>query len=827
MNFNEEEAFKATLSYFGGDELAADAFLKKYALRDKSGRLQEITPADMHHRLAREFARIESKYPNPLNEHDIYVLFDRFKYIVPQGSPMSGIGNTHRLQSLSNCFVIESPYDSYTGIMLSDQQLVQIMKRRGGVGLDISTLRPRGMMTNNAAITTDGIGVFMQRFSNSCREVAQGGRRGALMITIDVRHPDIETFITIKQDLKSVTGANVSVRVTDEFMQAVESDHDFVLRWPVDSEVPQLTRAVKARDLWDKIVDSAWSSAEPGVLFWDTIKSQTPADAFSKSGFKTISVNPCGEICLSAYDSCRLMVLNVSSYVLNPFKQFAAFDFELFSEHVYKAQRLMDDLIDLELEHIDAIIQKIRSDPEPGSVKAVELQLWHDIKDAAIMGRRTGLGLTGLGDALAYMNIDYASEMGITITENIYKTLAIAANKSSVDMAEERGAFKAYNSVGYDAWSKHPFMSRLLMNSSMDTNEKFRKHGRRNICLTTTAPAGSVSLLTQTTSGLEPVFLLEYTRRRKLAQNDESVVPDYVDELGDRWQEYGVAHHGLKKWMDVTGEKDITLSPYYNSTSSDIDWKLSVDVQAAAQKWLEHSVSKTCNLPASATKNVVSDVYMRAWKTGCKGFTIYRDGSRAGVLIDKKDELDDRLTTFKQYSAPKRPTELTCAIHHVNIKGDAWTILVGLMDGKPYEVFGGLSKYVEIPKKYDEGVIIKNERKTTNSIYDLKIGNGSGFVIKNIVEQFDNPNYSDMTRLISLTLRHGTDCKFIVEQLQKSEKNADMFSFGRVLARVLKTYIKDGSDTTVMKKCPECSGEKFKYVEGCVSCVNCSWSKCG
>jgi ribonucleoside-diphosphate reductase alpha chain len=816
--FEYKDAYASSLKYFNGDEMAADVFLKKYALRDKSNNILEKNPDDMHRRLAREFARIEKKYPNPMSEDEIYELFKNFARVVPQGSPMSGIGNDYRLQSLSNCFVISSPADSYGGICYADQELTQIMKRRGGVGLDISNIRPKGLATDNAAQTTDGIGVFMEKYSNTCREVAQGGRRGALMLTIDVRHPEIETFINIKRDLKKVTGANISIRVSDEFMHAVENDDEFMLRWPIDSASPLITRSIRAKDIWQQMMNAAWTSAEPGILFWDTVLRQTPADAYASKGFRTVSTNPCGELVLCPLDSCRLLLINLMTYVHRPFTKNATFDFASYKSDVIKAQRLMDDMIDLEIENVDKIIAKVNSDPQPAHIKQIELDLWKGIRQKALDGRRTGLGITALGDALARLNIKYASAEAVDMTETIYKELALSAHKSSVIMAKERGAFLAFEQ---GLWDEHPFMNMLAENSDEETNSLFKQHGRRNICLTTTAPAGSVSSQTQSTSGIEPVFLLSYIRRRKLTQNDVNVRVDFIDDMGDRWQEYVVYHPGVKQWMDVTGDTDVKNSPYYGATSADINWEMSVDMQAVAQKWIEHSISKTCNLPNNVDVSLVSNVYMRAWKKGCKGFTIYRAGSRAGVLIenegDDKKQIDDKKSS-------DRPKELPCKIHHMQVKGEAWTVLVGLHDGRPYEVFGGLSSQIEVLKKYDVGIIIKNSRKTTNSTYDLRLGNGEGFLIKNIVEQFDNPNQSATTRLISLILRHGASIELVVDQLQK-DKNADMFSFSKCISRVLKTYIKDGTSVKG-KACPNCSSTSLAYIEGCMTCTKCSWSKC-
>lgn len=733
---------------------------------------------------------------------------------------MSGIGNTKQLQSLSNCFVIEEPYDSYGGILKTDQEQVQIMKRRGGVGFDISTIRPRGLKTANAARTTDGIEVFMERWSNSCREVAQGGRRGALMLTISCHHPQILDFIRIKRDLKKVTGANISVRVTDEFMNAVENDKTVQLRFPVEKDVEHLVeKDVSAKEIWDELIKGAHDYAEPGILFWDTFISQSPADIYASDGFKTVSTNPCAELGLPSGDSCRLIIVNLASFVVNAFLHDASFSYELFHDIVIKAQRLMDDLVDLEVECVDKIIEKISSDPEPLSIRKIELDLWLNIRKKAIAGRRTGLGITGLGDMVAMLNMRYGSKEAIEQVGNVYRALAVATYTSSAIMAGERGTFPLYDQKRE---AGHPFIERLL-DSSDELRSLVTKYGRRNIACNTTAPAGTVSLMTQTTSGIEPVFLLSYKRRAKISNSDVDARVDYIDALGDKWQEFDVIHPKLKTWMDVTGESDILKSPYANSTSADIDWESKIHMQAAAQKWIDHSLSNTVNLPENTPIDVTKRIYMLGWKLGCKGVTVYRAGSRSGVLIDSKKTN----ATFVDHQAPKRPKELPCKIHHANVKGELWTILVGLLNDRPYEVFGGLSKYVEIPKKYDEGILIKSDKKATNATYDLKIGNGSGFVIKNVVDQFDNPNHSVMTRMISLSLRHGASVQYIAEQLQKGEKDADMSSFSRVISRVLKMYIKDGTASTGVKKCEVCSGTDIVYAEGCATCLSCSWSKCG
>ena len=816
-----DDVYRKSLKYFTGDNLAADVFLK-YALRKGDDYLED-SPDKMHRRLAKEFSKVESNYPNPMSENEIYDLFKNFKDVIPQGSPMSGIGNDFQIQSISNCFVVESAEDSYGGILFTDQEQVQIMKRRGGVGHDVSTIRPKGMPTKNAAMTTDGISVFMDRFSNSCREVAQGGRRGALMLTIDCRHPEIMTFINIKRDKKRVTGANISIRWHDDFMQAVVEGSQYDLRWPVESSIEeaQVVTTVNAREVWETFVDAAWSSAEPGALFWSTALKNSPADIYSEFGYGSTSTNPCGEIILSPYDSCRLMVVNLKSFVLNSFLDNAEFDFNRFSTVASKAQRLMDDMIDLEILQIEKILQKIDDDPEPGPVKQIEINLWKKIKTQALNGRRTGLGITALGDALAALGIKYGSSESIDVTEKIYQSLAIASHSESIRLANERGSFPIWDK---NLEQNHEYLQRILDNCSSDIVSMYNQTGRRNIANTTTAPVGSVSCLTQTTSGIEPVYLLSYKRRRKVTTDLERV--DFVDELGDKWQMYDVFHPGVAEWMEKTGEKDVSKSPYFGATSNDVDWVKSVDLQAAAQKWIDHSISKTCNLPQDATRETVADVYMRAWLTGCKGFTVYRDGSRAGVLIADapKQELDKN---GNQRLAPKRPENLECEIHRARIGSENWIIFVGLKNNQPYELFGGLSEYVEIPKKWKLGWIKKRARKTVESKYDLILGEGDDeLVVKDIVSVFANPNHTAFTRTLSLSLRHGVPVQFLVEQLMK-DKEADLFSFSRVIARCLKKYIVDGtkaSNGTLLNCCNE---PNVVYQEGCATCLTCGMAKCG
>ena len=815
------------VEYFGGDDLAADVF-NKYALRDVDGKRLESLPTDTFRRLAKEFARIEANYPNPMSEDEIFNLLDGFKKVVPQGSPLSGIGNPYQLQSLSNCFVIDQPHDSYGGILFADQEQVQIMKRRGGVGMDVSNIRPKGQPTTNAARTTDGIGVFMERFSNSTREVAQGGRRGALMLTIDCRHPEIETFIDIKRDLKKVTGANISIRFTDEFMQAVEHNQGFCLRWPVEAhpEDAEIVKMVDAKQVWDKFVDAAWASAEPGALFWDTVVNEGIVDNYRDVGYKTISTNPCGEIPLSPYDSCRLMVVNLTSFVLNPFTSNAKFDYNSFTAVVGKAQRLMDDLVDLEVECVDRILEKIEKDPQPDAVKRIERDLWTKIRSAGLNGRRTGLGVTGLGDALAALNVRYGSQLSIEMTEAIYQHLAIGAHRSSCQLAAERGAFPVFD---YNKEKDHPYLTRVMNACGVETQNRWQTTGRRNIALTTTAPVGSISCLTQTTSGIEPAFLLSYKRRRKITQGDTKSVADYIDPLGDKWQEYTVYHHWFKKWMDVTGKTDPKESPYWGGTANDIDWSKSVEIQAAAQKWIDHSISKTCNLPNSATKETVNDVYLKAWKTGCKGFTVYRDGCRTGVLVAADEKKEDKKA---QDTRPTRPKELPCDIHRVNVKDEtgktqSWMVLVGLKDGAPYEVFSGLANHIEVPKKTKTGTLVKNGKVNGIATYNLRvpIGNDDEILFRDVVNLFANPTQGAFSRTISLALRHGVPVNFVVDQLQK-DKDSDMFTFARCIARVLKGYIPDGTKSTTEKKCKECGSDQVFYMEGCLTCQSCGSSKC-
>lgn len=1133
--YTYDEVRMASVSYFNGDTLAADVFAGKYALQDLHGNIYELTPSDMHRRLAREFARIEAKYPNPMTEDEIYDLFSTW-CVVPQGGPMSAIGNNYQIQSLSNCFVIDSPHDSYGGLMKTDQEEVQIMKRRGGVGFDISTIRPKGLTAANAARTTDGIGVFMERFSNTCREVAQGGRRGALMLTISVHHPEVLTFANIKRDPLKITGANVSVRVSDVFMKAVEAGEKYLQCFPVDPNVEHVVeRWVDAREVWMNIMTAMRDCSEPGILYWDTIKNNSPADAYVASGFGTVSTNPCivggtliavadgrnavsikqlaeegrdvpvystdpqtgqvqikwgrnprltkqaaevwrltlddgstliatpdhrvmlrdgsyvelrdlrpgdsvfpfstfnsngyrqvcntgakmtggsrrnrrqyrlihefyhelidpklyaihhvdfdslndevgnlrvmtqeehtrlhaermqgtanpyhaqnsewkqrfarhpgktnghysghtnaqllsagralfelhgkitpsiwvdhakkhgmpqylandfrfgswlnfanqvsnnhkvvsiesagiedvynitvddnhnyhvitshederyvissglcvkncGEITLSPYDSCRLLLLNLVKFVVDPFTENAYFDYDLFHTTVIKAQRLMDDLIDLELEAIDKILTKIESDLEPHDVKRTEYELWSKIKDVAIKGRRTGLGITSLGDVFAYLNVSYGSDKSVYLTDKIYRELAVASYKSSITMAKERGAFPAFS---FDVEKDHPFIQQILdLNPTMKL--EYDQYGRRNIANTTTAPAGSTSLLTQTTSGCEPVIFLEATRYKKLNPNDKQGRVDRVDDKGDQWQAYKIFHHGISKWMDVTGETDVSKSPYYGATVEEIDCLKKIDIQAAAQKWICHSISNTTNLPRDVSVQLVEALCWRGWKTGCKGVTIYRIGSRDAVIV--KDGEDSSMPhDIILTHAPKRPKSLDCDIHRINVKGETYLVLIGLLNDKPYEVFAGLSQHVEIPKKLKKGVLVKNGKKDGVATYNLiiPVGEEDELVFRDVVNLFNDPVYGSFTRTISLALRHGVPVQYLVEQLRK-DKNSDITSFSSSIARVLsKSYIPDGTIATLEKKCDQCGGNNLQYQQGCSTCADCGASKCG
>jgi len=807
--FDEDVVRGETLEYFSGDELATNVFLTKYCLRDNKGNFMERTPDDMHRRLAKEFARMEDKFitrkSNHLTEDEIYSFFKNFKYIVPQGSPMMGIGNDYVNVSLSNCVVVDNPQDCVSSIMDTGKDLANLFKRRCGVGLDISDLRPEGAPVNNSARTTTGAWSFADFYSYVCRMIGQNGRRGALMVSIDVRHPDIEKFVTMKKDLTKVTGANISVKISDDFMEAVENKEMFTLQFPVDSAQPEYTSEVDAASLWETIIESATQTAEPGLLMWDNITKNLPAHEYED--FKTRTTNPCGEIPLSAYDSCRLLSLNLKSLVKNSFQKNADFDFGKLKEVAAIGMRLSDDLVELELEKLDKI-GKVADTPD-------EKALWAKLSVAATRGRRTGLGTHGLADALACLNLAYDSDEALVIIEQIYRTIRDAAYEESVYLAQERGAFPAFD---WNVEEGNDFIQRLPPH----LQELIAKHGRRNISILTNAPTGSVSIMSQTSSGLEPVFRNSYIRRRKLSHDEQHLEADHVDDMGDRWVEYLVFHHNVQQWLDshsATGEGAPELPPFF-VMSDGIDWERRVAVQSVIQQNIDHSISSTINLPEGTSAQLVGRLYREGWQQGLKGLTVYVEGSRSGVLVA------DTSAGFPQHRAPKRPIELACNIHHTTIKGEKWIIVVGLMDGKPYEVMGGLSNLIEIPRDKVEGILVKNPRKTMNSVYDLKVGkNGETIIIKDLVRAFDNPNQSGFTRIISLGLRHGANIQYVVEQLQK-DRDSDLFSFAKCIARILKNYIPDGQ-TATEKTCGECETEGLVYVEGCITCKNCGFAKCG
>lgn len=804
--YSDEEVRSATLKYFNGDELATNVFLTKYCLKNKKGEFVEKTPDDMHRRMAKEFARIENSFggDRELCEDEIFLLLKDFKNIVPQGSPMAGIGNDFVNVSLSNCVVVGSPEDNISSIVDSGRELANLFKRRCGVGLDISNLRPEDAPVNNSAGTTTGAWSFADFYSYVCRMIGQNGRRGALMISMDIRHPDIEKFIIMKNDLTKVTGANVSIRITDDFMRAVESNSEYELHFPVGSNNPKFSKTINANDLWSCIVESATKTAEPGLLMWDNITRRLPANEYDD--FKTICTNPCGEIPLSAYDSCRLISQNLKWLVKNPFTKNAEFDWSTLVKNTSAAMRLSDDLVQLEVEKLKNIINI--SDTED------EKALWSNLLNACINGRRTGLGTHGLADAVSRMGLRYDSDEAISFIEKIYEVIRDSAYKESSMLAKERGSFSSFN---WDVEKDNEFIQSL----PEDIRNMIAKHGRRNISILTNAPTGSVSIMSQTSSGIEPVFRNFYTRRRKLSHNESGVDADFIDDLGDRWVEYKVFHHNVKDWSDAN--PDSSEIPSYFVESDSIDWKKRVLVQSAIQKSIDHSISSTINLPSDTDPSVVGELYIEGWRHGLKGITVYVDGSRDGVLVTDTSSKEE---AFPQRKAPKRPDVLSCNIHHATISGEKWVILVGLLEGKPYEVMGGLATYVEIPKKYTEGRIIKHPRKSMNSIYDLCFGeNGDEVVVKNIVKLFDNPNQGAFTRMISLALRHGASINYVVEQLRK-DKDSDMFSFSRCIARVLKQYIENGTAVSG-DSCPSCESKSLIYQDGCVSCQDCGWAGCG
>ncbi len=831
-----EEATK----YFKGDSLAANVWMNKYALKDSNNNIYELTPDDMHHRIAREFARIEQKYPNPLSEETIFDLLKQFRYVIPQGSPMAGIGNNYQIASLSNCFVIGNAgdSDSYGGIMKIDQEQVQLMKRRGGVGHDLSHIRPKGSPVKNSALTSTGLVPFMERYSNSTREVAQDGRRGALMLSISIKHPEAEGFIDAKMTEGKITGANVSVKLTDEFMQCLKEGKKFRQQYPVNSDNPLVVQDVDPKKLWDKIIHNAWKSAEPGVLFWDTILNESVPDCYADMGFRTVSTNPCGEIPLCTYDSCRLIAINLYSYVEDPFTDKAKFNMELFREHVKIAQRLMDDIIDLELENVDKILSKIDSDPEDAEIKRIERNLWLNIKMKSMEGRRTGLGITAEGDMLAALGLRYGTEEATNFSVEVHKNLAVNAYASSVTMAKERGAFPIYK-AGREA--NNPFVNRIR-EVAPEVYQDMVQYGRRNIALLTIAPTGSVSICTQTTSGIEPVFMVSYKRRRKVNPNDKNVKVSYIDEVGDAWEEHNVFHPKFVKWLiqnnyDVDAVKEmndedlnaiIEKSPYYKATSNDIDWLNKVKMQGAVQKWVDHSISVTVNVPADTKEELVSQIYQTAWECGCKGMTIYRDGSRGGVLISNKS--DKKKDTVMENKPASRPKNLEAEIVRFQNDYEKWIAVVGLYNGKPYEIFTGLADDFYLPPSVNKGHIIKvkDESSDVPTRYDFEFLDKQGYkvTIEGLSRTFDE-KYWNYAILISGILRHGmpiTEAVDLIASLKLGDDSINTWKNGVV--RALKKYIPDGTIAEKVK-CPECGESSVIYKEGCLTCTSCGYSKCG
>jgi len=840
--YSFDEAYKASLDYFFGDELAAKVFVNKYALKDAFGNIYERTPEDMHRRLAREIARIEKNYPNPLTETELFNLFDHFNYIIPQGSPMTGIGNNFQIASLSNCFVIglDGPSDSYGSIIRIDEEQVQLMKRRGGVGHDLSHIRPKGSPVKNSALTSTGLVPFMERYSNSTREVAQDGRRGALMLSVSIKHPDAESFIDAKMTDGKVTGANVSVKITDDFMDAVINNKPFVQKYPVDAENPDYAKEIDAKALWKKIIHNAWKSAEPGVLFWDTILNESLPDCYADFGFRTVSTNPCGEIPLCPYDSCRLLAINLYSYVKNPFKPNAEFDFDLFKKHVIYAQRIMDDIIDLEIEKIDTILNKINSDPEMEEVKHAERMLWQKIRRKTLLGRRTGVGITAEGDMLAALGFQYGTEKATGFAEEIQKTLALSAYRSSVIMAKERGAFE---NIDTKREEQNPFMKRLQEADPLLV-EEMKKFGRRNIACLTIAPTGTTSLMTQTTSGIEPVFRPVYKRRRKVNPNDSAVKVDFVDEVGDSWEEYIVFHHKFVNWMEAnkypttkkysSEEIDamIEKSPYYKATSNDVDWLQKVRMQGRVQKWVDHSISVTINLPNNVDEELVNQLYIEAWKSGCKGCTVYRDGSRSGVLLAASDEKKkDKDCIEPPIIVAKRPRELEADVVTFQNNKEKWIAFVGLLNGRPYEIFTGINDEEEgifLPKNLTKGTIIKNIDENGNKRYDFQYTNRRGYktTIEGLSDKF-NPEYWNYAKLISGVLRYSMPVDQVIKLVNGLQLNDESINtWKKGVERALKDYVQDGTQAKG-QKCLSCGQEALVYGEGCLKCTACGNSKCG
>lgn len=845
QTYTYDEAFEASLQYFKGDELAARVWVNKYAVKDSFGNIFEKSPEDMHWRIANEVARIEAKYKNGLNAQQLYELLDNFKYIVPQGSPMTGIGNDFQVASLSNCFVIgiDGAADSYGGIIRIDEEQVQLMKRRGGVGHDLSHIRPKGSPVKNSALTSTGLVPFMERYSNSTREVAQDGRRGALMLSVSIKHPDSEAFIDAKMTEGKVTGANVSVKLDDAFMQAAVNGTPYKQQYPVDSDQPVFTKDIDASALWKKIVHNAWKSAEPGVLFWDTIIRESVPDCYADLGYRTVSTNPCGEIPLCPYDSCRLLAINLYSYVVNPYTKEAYFDFDLFKKHVALAQRIMDDIIDLELEKIEKIIAKIDSDPESEEVKEAEKHLWEKIYKKSGQGRRTGVGITAEGDMLAAMGLRYGTEEATEFSEQVHKTIALEAYRSSVNMAKERGAFAIYDS---EREKNNPFINRLK-EADPELYEEMKKYGRRNIACLTIAPTGTTSLMTQTTSGIEPVFMPVYKRRRKVNPNDPQTHVDFVDETGDAFEEYIVFHHKFVEWMTVNGydptkrytqeeiDKLVEKSPYYKATSNDVDWLMKVKMQGRIQKWVDHSISVTINLPNDVDEALVNRLYVEAWRSGCKGCTVYRDGSRSGVLLSTKKDKKDKKEELPPCKPPTvvevRPKVLEAEVVRFQNNKEKWVAFVGLLDGHPYEIFTGLQddeEGISLPKSVTTGRIIKNIDEEGNKRYDFQFENKRGYktTIEGLSEKF-NKEYWNYAKLISGVLRWRMPIDRViklVDSLQLDSENINTWKNG--VERALKKYVTDGTSAEG-QKCPNCGNETLVYQEGCLICKTCGTSRCG
>ena len=848
MTYTYNEAFEASKKYFEGDELAARVWATKYALKDSQGNYFELTPDDMHRRIAREIARIERKYKNPMDEQLLFDLMNHFRYLVPQGSPMAGIGNNLQVGSLSNCFVIglKGEPDSYGGIIKIDEEQVQLMKRRGGVGHDLSHLRPKGAEVKNSALTSTGLVPFMERYSNSTREVAQDGRRGALMLTVSVKHPDSEAFVDAKMTEGKITGANVSLKIDDAFMQAAIEGKEYTQQYPIHAEKPKYTQKIDATTFWNKIIHNAWQSAEPGVLFWDTIIRESLPDCYADLGFKTVSTNPCGEIPLCPYDSCRLLAINLYSYVENPFTPNAKFNFSKFKEHVMYAQRMMDDIIDLEMEKIETIIAKIEADPETDEVKATELNLWKKIKDKTSQGRRTGVGTTAEGDMIAAMGLTYGTEEATKFSVEVHKTLALAAYRSSVMLASERGAFPVFD---YKREVNNPFMNRLKEADS-ELYDLMLKYGRRNIACLTIAPTGTTSILTQTTSGIEPVFLPVYKRRRKVNANDKEVRVDFVDESGDAFEEYVVYHPKFITWMNIKGievkdnytqeqiDEIVAKSPYYKATSNDVDWLNKVKMQGAVQKWVDHSISVTINLPNDVSEEMVNKLYVEAWKSGCKGCTVYRDGSRSGVLISLKNE--KKKTTENAVPSPadengfvthKRPIELDADVVRFQNNKEKWIAFIGLIDGKPYEIFTGIADDDEgifCPKSVSKGKIIKVIDENGQKRYDFQFVNKRGFktTIEGLSEKF-NPEFWNYAKLISGVLRYRMPIAQVLKLVGSLELDNQSINTWKVgVERALKKYLPNGEKASG-QTCPNCGQESLVYQEGCLICTNCGTSRCG